>query len=113
MLSKGKRVNKDLFDEIIKKGLFFSNRYFSLRFLKNGLIIGRFSVAVPKKVEAKAVARNKAKRRTNAALRELSKTHVLLPFDTIIFPKKEAKNLDFSAFKQELTSLLKQAGILS
>lgn len=60
MLLKKKRVNKELFDQILKEGRALPGSFFVFRYTRGES--PHFSFVVPKKIEKRAVARNRLKR---------------------------------------------------
>lgn len=52
---------------------FFSTPFFVLKFKKNGLTVNRFGIVVSKKIDKRAVERNKIKRMFRKTLMDLNK----------------------------------------
>ena len=69
MLPKAKRVPRKLFGTLIQSKKFIDTKHFSVRIAPSD--VTRIAVAVSKRVSKKAVVRNKIRRRTYFALREL------------------------------------------
>lgn len=87
MIPKQNRINREDFEKIMKKGGIGSSSLFSLRFLKNPLNKGHFSVVVSKKVAKTAVSRNKIRRRAYSVLGKSVKN----PYFIILLGKKVLK----------------------
>jgi ribonuclease P protein component len=74
MLARNRRVPTALFDRIMKDGISLHSLHFSIRSLSiNDLSPARIGVAVPKKVESKAVGRVKLKRVMRESVKDLLK----------------------------------------
>ncbi len=68
MLHKKYRVNKNLIGKIVREGKGFYHDLFTLKILKSKKLINpQFVVIVPKKVNKRAVVRNKIKRKFRAS----------------------------------------------
>lgn len=111
MFKKNKRVNKQLFPHILKKGKVYYSKHFTLRVVKTQTKEGgKISFVVSKKIERHAVKRNQLRRRCYHALKE---NLVKLPsFTGVFFVKKGVRLLLFSEMKEELKSLLLSAQLL-
>lgn len=110
MLPKKRRVTREEFTPIIKKGRTFHSPLLSLRVLEQrqcGETLSTFAFVVSKKVAAKATARNLLRRRGYAILRE---AHKIVPCHSCaFFFKKGAEDAPYAALKKETLSLLKEA----
>jgi ribonuclease P protein component len=100
MLSKKKRVTKELFPVILKKGGTLSTSLFSFRYIPSE--IPRYAFVAPKTVAKKAVDRNKLRRQGYAALR----LYNLKPCSGVFFYKKQAKAPLFQSIKEDVGSIL-------
>jgi len=113
MLDKKHRLKeKKDFEEVIKKGKFYSEDLLVFKKIKNNLSRTRVGFVVSQKVSKKAVVRNKIKRR----LRQIIKTNLaeIKPgFDIIFFTKKGIEEKDFSEIKKTIEKLLKKAKLLN
>ena len=70
MIPSSRKVGKDLFETLMKKGRFYVSESFGARILTDaGVLPARFSVVVAKKLEKGAVLRNTYKRRVYPLLR--------------------------------------------
>lgn len=76
--------------------------FFILKVAQNGLLYNRFSFTVSKKVDKRAVVRNKAKRRLRSCIEEIF-TDLKKGYDMVFLIKKEA----VLATRQELYLLIK------
>ena len=111
MFKKSRRVQKQLFPHILKKGKVYYSKHFTFRIVqKQGNREEKVSFVVSKKVERSAVRRNQLKRRFYHALKE--NLVVLSSFIGVFFVKKGVRLLLFSEMKEELKSLLLSAQLL-
>lgn len=101
MLAKNYRVSRENIDYILEKGESFRTRLFIVRFKKNRTQNLRFRVIISRKVDLKAVKRNRLRRqiyesiRTNLSVRKEG-------YDIILIAKKSTINADFTAINQDI-----------
>ena len=108
MLAKKYRLS---WETRIDNRLFFSRSEFNLRIGQNGLSFNRAGVIVSKKIDKRAVVRNKIRRLIYVAVQELSeKTRKGLDFRFII--KKGAIGKSRKDFYNIIENLLKKEGFL-
>lgn len=101
------RVRKhEDFDRIIQNGVALRSPHFSLFHERNDVNETHIGIAVGKK-NGGAVARVKIKRQIRAIIASAWEDYSL-PFDIIIIAKASYDTKDFSASKEELTSLLEK-----
>ena len=91
------------FKRVYQKGSFLGSALFSLNILPNRRPISRLGFVIGKKVEAKAVGRNKVKRQFRAAAAGL---YAQLPagYDVVVNIKPKAKTVPFSEIEKELAT---------
>lgn len=106
MLPKKKRVTKDIFQTIMKKGNIVSGSFFLFRYIKEAPPAYAFVVA--KKVANGAVKRNSLRRNGYNIL----KTYNLRDSTGIFFYKKEALTVPTIDIKKDIDSILKRAKII-
>ena len=115
MIPNTNRINREDFENIMKKGGFSNSGLFSLRFLKNvenkGLSGWRISVVVSKKIAKTAVSRNKIRRRAYSILRKYLK-NLKSPYFIAFFAKKGVEKATFQEFQTDIEKLLEKAKIL-
>jgi ribonuclease P protein component len=106
MLKKNHKLLRSDFTTVFEKRKVFSSSHFTLRALKVASW-DEFgvSVVVSKKVEGKAVDRNKAKRRTYYALKVLSEDFKS-PFRGVFVMRKSVAQMDFYDLQTELQELV-------
>ena len=102
MLSKTKRVTKDIFQTIIKKGNIVSGSFFLFRYVKNE--IPQYSFVVSKKIANRAVKRNFLRR----AGYNILKKYDLKPCAGVFFYKKEALNVKTELLQEDIDNILKK-----
>lgn len=109
MLKKNHKLSRNDFTTVFKKNKVHSSLHFTLRVIKvNSWDEFGVSVVVSKKVEASAVDRNKAKRRTYYALKVLS-GDFREPFKGVFVMKKSVIGVDFYNLETELDKLIEMA----
>ncbi|PIP87444.1 ribonuclease P protein component [Candidatus Campbellbacteria bacterium CG22_combo_CG10-13_8_21_14_all_36_13] len=101
MLSKDKKLNKDLFNKVFSTGKTIHGETLYIKFTKNNNETKRFAVVVPKKVEKMAVKRVFLKRKIFNVLKDIY-NNIKPNIDCIIF----FKNKDIENLKEEISSLL-------
>lgn len=106
MLPKKKRVTKDIFQIIMKKGNMLSNSLFSFRYLNQEN--PQYAFVVPKSVAKRAVVRNKLRRQGYNAIRTMDTLSGL----GVFMYKKQNKEVPFSEIKESIKSLLNKAKII-
>lgn len=98
-------------------GVKFNNSFFSadpqfiLKEKKNGLTVNRFGIVVSKKIDKRAVARNKVKRFFRQALSELNK-NMHPGHDIILIIKKEILNKTQNENLLTIKNALRKAGVM-
>lgn len=110
-LPKKRRVDKILFKKIIKERKSFHSSFFSFKFILIKSSINKFSVVVSIKEEKKAVKRNFVKRRARYVL-EKKLEDIKMGIAGILFIKKEARDVEFKKFENEILKILMKAKIL-
>ena len=115
MLPKENRLKKKKdFEKVIKQGRGVAGDFLSLKFLFTGAETSRVGFVVSKKVSAKAVVRNKIKRRLREAVKiylpKLTTSH-----DMIFFSKHKIaeQDKDFQEITKAVNALLGRAGLLN
>ncbi|MBI2476342.1 MAG: ribonuclease P protein component [Candidatus Taylorbacteria bacterium] len=112
MIPAKRKVSRDLFKVLMRKGRSYHSAGFSLRvFFGNNDKPAKFSVAVPKKLEKSAVRRNGIKRRVYGVL------HSFLPIArpgslSAFFIKKKIDARALSGLNPEIQTILKKSGVI-
>jgi ribonuclease P protein component len=103
MLPKKKRITKELFADIIKKGRVVHGSLFLFRYIKKEN--PHYAFVAPKAVAKSAVERNRLRRRGYAALRLCT----IKPIAGIFFYKKIAPKASFVEIKKDIDSILNKS----
>jgi ribonuclease P protein component len=106
MLPKKERVTKEIFQNILKVGKFFSTSLFTFYYLQNQG--SRYSFVAPKKIFKTAVIRNKYRRLGYNILRRL-------PIDLgygIFMYKKQALFANKNEIEQDINFILKKVNFI-
>ena len=113
MLAKINRLRKDKdFSLLASRGRTYFGQELSLKCSPNHLSQSRWGFVVSKKVDKRAVIRNKIKRRLRAMVRQ-NLTHLKGGFDVMVLTRAEIKNLTYQQLKEKFLSLLKRADLIS
>jgi len=97
MIPRSFRLNRSDIEWVLKKGESFAVDLFIVKFLKEKLQDSspHFSVIVSAKLSAKAVERNRLRRKIFEAIRLNVLNQNKLPFKIVIIPKKKALKSDY------------------
>jgi ribonuclease P protein component len=120
MLPTKRRIKKDSFSEILKKGVFVHSTNIYLCLLpKNTLISAKneenlslFGFVVSSKIKKTSVGRHFLKRKLSGSVEEILKS-IKPGFYCLFFAKKDMSALPYSEIKEEIINLLKKAKMLS
>lgn len=117
MLPKKRRIKKAHFEKILLGGSYSTSDFFSLRAIVNSRREktekpSAFSVVVSKKVAPKATERNKLRRRSYHALRDLA-PKIKNSQKIVIFAKKGAEKLTFNELKAALQAILSKSRLFN
>ena len=114
MLPKPGRINKNLFDLVMKEGSSVYSPILSLHSIswpQDEPMKSLFAFVVPVKFIKTAVSRNKLKRRGRQIVSK-SLTKIKKSYLGIFFFKPEALTLAFKNLEEEMLKLLNRAGLL-
>jgi ribonuclease P protein component len=113
MLSRENRlINQKDFEEVHRRGIFFSFGEVLLKVKKNNLKKTRIGFSIGIKFSPKAVERNRVKRQLRGILRK-NMQNINAGYDVIISIKKVVeKNIPTNILEQSLTTALKKAKLL-
>lgn len=104
MLSKKHKINKKLFEEILKKGKIFSSDYLHIKTLSIPEKHSVFAFVVSFKVTKKAVERNKLKRRARHIIKKIL-PKIKKGLGVIIFFKKGVEKMTFPELEKEINDI--------
>lgn len=110
MLSKTKRLSKNLFKEVILKGRYAHSPLFLLKTISTNQP-SQFSVSVPHKIAKNAVTRNKIRRRMYSVINKLY-TNIKEGFQVVFIMKNESKESSIENMAKETILILGKLGIL-
>lgn len=102
MLSKNNRVNKALFNDIMKNGVVIHSPVFLFRYVKSFENKANFAFVVPKAVARGAILRNKKRRQGYNSL----KKHMIQGFSGIFFYKKGSGDATFTQIEDSVKSII-------
>jgi ribonuclease P protein component len=105
MFPKKKRVTKELFQAVMKKGDTLSSPFFVFRYIRQDE--PHYAFVAPKSVAKKASDRNELRRRGYSALRSFPIEHGV----GIFFYKKQAQKATFSQIKDDIKGILSRAKV--
>lgn len=106
MLPKNKRVTKDIFQTVLKKGNIVSGSFFLFRY--TSFERPAYSFVVSKKIAKTATKRNSLRRIGYNILRN----YELKPIAGVFFYKKEALNVKNIEIKQDIELILKKTKLI-
>lgn len=108
MLKQSKRLHgRKHVGKLIKDGEEIQGRYLIVRKIPNNLEFNRYGVNISKKLEKKAVIRNKLRRRIYEIIRLMEKEgHKGSSSDIMLFAKKSLLKLNFIELEVELKKIL-------
>jgi len=102
MLPKKKRITKDIFQTILKKGNIVSGSFFLFKYIKESH--PRYVFVVSKKIAKTATKRNSLRRRGYNILKQYN----LKNCAGIFFYKKEALNVSIDELKKDIGFVLER-----
>lgn len=107
MIATNQRVPREFIPYILRKGKSTTSKLFIIRYKQNKEQINRYRTIVSKKVEPKAVQRNKIRRQIYEAVRlkEKDQQAKQTTFDIILIPKKQIKESNFQEIKDDILTL--------
>ncbi|MCX6754160.1 MAG: ribonuclease P protein component [Candidatus Nomurabacteria bacterium] len=106
MLPKKKRITKDIFQTILKKGNIVSGSFFLFRYIKESN--PRYVFVVSKKIAKTATQRNSLRRRGYNILRQFK----LKNCAGIFFYKKEALHVSIGELKKDIDFILEKIKLI-
>ncbi|MFA6354940.1 MAG: ribonuclease P protein component [Candidatus Paceibacterota bacterium] len=105
MLSKKKRVTKEIFQLILKKGIVVSGSFFLFKYIP--FERPSYSFVVSKKMVKTAIKRNFLRRRGYNILKQNN----LKPIAGVFFYKKEAINVENIRLKKDIENILEKCKV--
>lgn len=112
MLAKTYRLKlKNDFDRIFKRGKFVSQKFFTLGFAQNALLLSRFAIMIPKKAAKSAVTRNSIRRKAAEIIR-LNMDKIKTGYDMVFIGKALVKGKKYQELMDDIGNLLEKAGLI-
>lgn len=112
MLKKKFRVRKQKeFELIFNQGRKIKSESFLIIYLSNNLKLSRFAFIVSAKIDKKAVARNKIKRRLREIVRK-NLSRIRKGYDFIVIASPRIKEKSFQEIKDEMEKILSRNKLL-
>jgi len=114
MLPSQNRLDKKTIVKILKQGRGFFSDNMTLKTLSSNEKENRFAFIIQSGTAKKAVERNKIKRRARNIVKDLLPAikNKKTGLDSVLFFKKSVKGKKFREMSEEISALLKKAGIL-
>lgn len=110
MLSKQYRLPRKEFKKVCKKGRLFQGKFFSLLAIGQKQPVVRFAFIVSKKIDKKAVARNRIKRLLSEAVYRFL-PEIKSGVDGIFLVKKAIGGRNFEEIREEMKEVLIKANL--
>ena len=99
------------FEQVFASGKFIGGRSLAVRVLARGEDVGpsRIGFAVGKRLDKRAVVRNRARRRLREAIRRVE---VRDGYDLVVMARGPALKRSFAALQRDVRALFRRAGVL-
>ena len=97
------------FEHVFDSGEFLGGRVLAVRFVERGQGPARIGFAVGKRLDARAVVRNRARRRLREALRPVALRD---GYDIVVLARRAVLTEDFEAIRRDVSAVLGRAGLL-
>lgn len=108
MLSRRNRIgDSEMIGRLAKMGMVHRGNLLMFRYMKKGEGLSRFAVNISKKIDKRAVVRNRLRRQIHEALR-ISLPSLRANFDVLITAKSAVaqRNPDFQELNQEVLAFI-------
>lgn len=107
-----KKENRLVGSVVFGKSFFFSSPLFILKEKRNGLENNRFGIVVSKKVDKRAVVRNKIKRILRSSIVVLNR-NMTAGHDMLVITRKEILNKKQDEVSKELKRAFEKSGFIN
>ena len=97
------------FEQVFSSGKFVSGRAVALRLLARGEGPARLGFAVGKRLDKRAVIRNRARRRLREALRPIALRE---GYDVVVLARRSSLTDAFGALEDDVRDVFRRAGLL-
>ena len=98
------------FEQVFVSGQFVGGRSLALRFVARGEGPARVGFAVGKRLDRRAVVRNRVRRRLREALRPVE---IRDGYDVVVLARRSAQTEAFAVLREDARALLGRAGLLA
>lgn len=95
----------------LTKDKIYNGQFFTLRIAKNGLFYNRYAFVVSKKIDKRAVVRNKIKRKLRSCIEKMF-NKIKTGYDFVFFTKKAVVDQVLKDLSEEVEFALKKEELL-
>ncbi len=97
------------FEQVFGSGKFVRGRVLALRYVERAEGTARVGYAVGKRLDSRAVVRNRARRRLREAIRQVALRD---GYDIVVLARRAVLTEDFEAVRRDVSAVLERAGLL-
>lgn len=97
------------FEQVFASGKFARGRVLALRYVERAEGAPRVGYAVGKRLDSRAVVRNRARRRLREAIRQVALRD---GYDIVVLARRAVLTEDFEAVRRDVLAVLERAGLL-
>jgi len=97
------------FEQVFASGKFAQGRCLALRYLLRGEAPTRVGFAVGKRLDKRAVVRNRVRRQLRSAIRDVP---VRAGYDIVVLARRAALGADFTVLKADVRAVFSKAALL-
>ena len=97
------------FEQVFDSGKFVRGRVLALRVAERGAGPARVGFAVGKRLDPRAVVRNRARRRLREAIRRVT---LRAGYDVVVLARRAVLTENFEAIGRDVAAVFKRAGLL-
>ena len=98
------------FEQVFDSGQLVRGRSLAVRVLERGQGAARVGFAIGKRLDKRAVVRNRARRRLQEALRPLPLRD---GYDLVVLGRRSALSVSFGALREDAEAVLRRAGVMA
>lgn|SRR5574343_624259 len=110
MLPKSKRLNTELFGDIIKKGQSFHCPFLILRAVKSDES-SRFAITVPKKVAKTAIERNRIRKQIYTIIKDFE-GRIMVKVNVVLIAKAGLEKLSYQDISKEINNIFVKSSLI-
>ncbi len=97
------------FEHVFASGEFLPGRVLAVRFVERGEGAARVGFAVGKRLDLRAVVRNRARRRLREAIRPVA---LRAGYDIVVLARRAVLTADFEAIQKDVRAVFGRAGLV-